>query len=78
MCFAAAGQQLPKLKWEPRSDWINVKSPPFHAVGDGAGDDTAALQAALDKLSERPGEANTVYLPAGTYRITKTIKVKQP
>jgi hypothetical protein len=35
------------------------------------------LQAAFDKLSEKSGEANTVYLPPGTYRISKTIAVKQ-
>jgi sialidase-1 len=71
-------RQLPSLAWEPRSDWINVMtdvSP--RAVGDGVADDTAALQAAFNKLSEKSGEANTIYLPPGTYRITRTITVKQ-
>ncbi len=67
--------QIPVLAWEQRSDWLNVKT--FGAKGDGEADDTAALQAALDKLSEKPGEPNTVYLPPGTYRITRTITVKQ-
>jgi hypothetical protein len=46
-CTSAA-RAIPELAWEPRSDWINVRtdvSP--RAVGDGAADDTAALQAAL-------------------------------
>ena len=48
-----------------------------HAAGNGVADDTAALQAALDRLSANPGEPNTIYLPAGTYRITRTLVVKQ-
>jgi hypothetical protein len=69
---------FPELNWEPRSDWINVRTGPApQAVGDGAADDTAALQAALDQLSANPGEPNTIYLPPGTYRITRTLVVKQ-
>src|SRR5574340_1192582 len=71
-------QELPDLNWIPRSDWISVRtslSPP--AVGNGVADDTPALQAALDQLGANPGEPNTVYLPPGTYRISKTLVVKQ-
>lgn len=51
---------------------INVKSPPYNARGNGAEDDTAELQAALDAqclLSESP----RVYFPPGTYRISDTL-----
>ena len=41
----------------------------YGAVGDGSTDDTAAIQAALDAGS------NTVYLPAGTYRVSDSIAV---
>jgi hypothetical protein len=61
---------IPSLNWQPRSDWINVKSnvSPV-AIGDGVADDTAALQAALNMTNI----GTTVYIPAGTYRITQTL-----
>ena len=66
---------LPRLNWEERSDWINVKTKVTpKAVGDGVADDTAALQAALDSLkSEGYANPNTIYLPPGVYRITRTL-----
>lgn len=72
-----AAMQIPELKWEQRSDWINVKTDVTPAAkGDGIADDTAALQAALDAVTGQygqPATRKTVYLPAGTYRITKTL-----
>lgn len=50
---------------------VNVKD--FGAVGDGAHDDTAAIQAAIDYASTN---AETVYIPCGKYKITSTIYVK--
>jgi len=64
--------QLPILNWEPRSDWVSVKS--LGAIGDGKADDTAAIQKALDGIKD----GSTVYLPAGTYRITKTLTLRGP
>lgn len=70
---AAPGRELPVLNWEQRSDWINVKTGVTpRAVGDGRADDTAAIQAALKAACES-GDRRTVYLPAGTYRITATL-----
>lgn len=47
----------------PRTvDWVNVKQ--RGATGDGATDDTAAIQAAITSLGSQGG---TVYLPAGSY-----------
>ena len=67
---------LPRLDWEERSDWINVKTKVTpKAVGDGVADDTAAIQAALDSLkSEGYAFPNTIYLPPGSYRITRTLR----
>ena len=45
----------------------------FQATGDGKADDTFAIQKALDALRDEKGQTRTVYLPAGTYRITRTL-----
>lgn len=67
--------KLPRLNWEERADWINVKTEVTpKAVGDGIADDTAALQAALDGLRDGYDTANTIYLPPGTYRIRRTLR----
>jgi len=81
-----AATQIPALQWEERSDWLNVKTDVTpSAVGDGKADDTAALQKALDRLAAtaREGAApspdgTTLYLPAGTYRITRTLSLTGP
>ncbi len=44
-------------------------------AGDGRGDDTAALQKALDTIQERPRHQGIVFLPSGTYKITRTLLV---
>jgi hypothetical protein len=44
------------------------------AKGDGAADDTDALQKALDAGSTRPTRA--IYLPSGVYRVTRSLIVK--
>ena len=51
------------------TNFANVKDQPFSAVGDGSTDDTAAIQAALDKIGSVGG--GTVYLPQGRYRVTR-------
>jgi hypothetical protein len=55
----------------PFPSWANLKTD-YGAVGDGATDDTAALQRALNDLGHA-GKAQVLYLPAGTYRITATL-----
>jgi sugar lactone lactonase YvrE len=69
-------EKLAALPALPRSDipdlpkvgqWADVRV--LGARGDGATDDTAALQAAIDRHP-------VVYLPAGRYRVTDTIRLK--
>jgi hypothetical protein len=64
---AASTADIPELRWEQRSDWLSVKA--AGAKGDGVADDTAAIQATLDKIQD----SVTVYFPPGTYRITQTL-----
>jgi len=45
-------------------DVVSVKD--FGAVGDGVTDDTAAIQAAINA-------ANTIYVPAGTYKVSASL-----
>jgi len=55
----------------PFPSWKDLKRD-FGAKGDGITNDTAALQNALNTL--QPNSTNHVlYIPAGTYRITKTL-----
>lgn len=52
---------------------INVRTE-FHAKGDGKSDDTDALQKALEAGSGNP--TRVVYIPNGTYRLTRGLVVK--
>ena len=62
---------IPELAWQERSDWINVKTAVTPPAKGGAADDTAAIQAALERIQD----AATIYFPPGTYRITQTLVV---
>ncbi len=48
---------------------VNVKSAPYNAVGDGIIDDTDAIQSAINNNE-------IVFIPAGLYRVSKTIDLK--
>jgi len=72
---------LPTLHWPkpPPSDWLNVATGCGDgiaaAVGDGIADDTGAIQACFDLINNESSAHHAVYLPAGTYRITATIRL---
>ncbi len=52
---------------------FNVKDETYGAVGDGSTNDTTAIQAAITACGTAGG--GTVYLPAGTYKVSSTLTV---
>ena len=44
----------------------------FSVRGDGNADDSAGIQAAIDKVQETTGEG-ILFIPEGRYRVTRTI-----
>ena len=76
---ASTAPLLPVLNWQQRSDWVNVKTDVRPAAfGDGVHDDTAAIQAALNRLDDNyVSQRKIVYFPPGTYRITKTLSLSK-
>ncbi len=53
---------------------VSLDDPAFGAVGNGVADDTAALQAAIDRVQETTVRG-VVLIPAGTYRVSRTLHV---
>jgi len=58
----------------PFSSWANVKTE-YGAVGDGRADDTAAIGKALLDVRRLDSPKRVLFFPAGTYRITATLRL---
>src|SRR3984957_13611029 len=67
-CFAAS--TYPTRLDDPAAVYLSGEA--FHAHADGKEDDSAAVQAAIDKLQATKGEG-VVFIPPGRYRISRTI-----
>jgi len=57
---------------DPAAIYLTPENFPVH--GDGIGDDSSALQLAIDKVASSTG-AGVLFISEGTYRLTKTIYV---
>jgi hypothetical protein len=58
---------------DPRAVYLDAAE--FGARGDGVADDSAALQAALDKAESATAHEGILFVPGGRYRVTRTIYV---
>jgi sugar lactone lactonase YvrE len=57
---------------DPAAIYLTPENFPVHA--DGIGDDSSALQQAIDKVASSTG-AGVLFIPEGMYRLTKTIYI---
>ena len=68
--FASASSVFTTRLDDPRAVYLTAQE--FGAHGDGIGDDTAAIQAAIDK-AEGSVREGIVFVPSGRYRLTHTV-----
>ena len=66
--FDLTGTELIDEKTDYHKFWYNVKA--YGATGDGATDDTAAIQEAIDAMEANLG--GVIYFPISNYRVTDT------
>jgi hypothetical protein len=75
----ASAQRSPRFALPDDPSVLNVRRD-FGARGDGKTDDTEALQRAIDASSGRDpkfrSKSNALFIPNGTYRLTKTLVVR--
>jgi sugar lactone lactonase YvrE len=70
--LSASESYYPAKLDDPAAVYLTKDDFPVHA--DGVTDDSAAIQAAIDKVEEEHGEG-ILFIPEGKYRITRTIYV---
>jgi hypothetical protein len=69
---SVTAQILPsgERRYPPTPSVVDVTQPPYNAKGDGSTDDTQALQLAIN---ENTGRHRLLYLPNGTYLVSRTL-----
>jgi len=65
--FNHPSSEIMTINADPNLGYINVKSPPYNAAGDGITDDTNAIQQALNDIGALGG--GIVFVPEGNYLI---------
>jgi sugar lactone lactonase YvrE len=68
--FASASSVFTTRLDDPKAVYLTAQE--FGVHGDGVGDDTAAIQAAIDK-AEGNAREGIVFVPAGRYRLARTV-----
>ncbi len=63
-----------RVPWS--SGFVNVKEFPYYAKGDGSGDDTLAIQKAINDLGKQGG--GRLYFPNGLYKVSSTTEHPLP
>jgi hypothetical protein len=61
-------KEIPRVPWDAPSQWVAPQK--FGAVAGDQGDDSEAIQQAIDS------GATTIYFPRGSYKISRTILVR--
>jgi len=78
MLAAGAAQAVPAVPAASVSAYpampVDPRAVVVRATGDGATDDSAAIQAALDQAANG-GQGGLVFLPSGRYRITRSLLI---
>ncbi|MFL6428861.1 MAG: glycosyl hydrolase family 28-related protein [Acidobacteriaceae bacterium] len=72
LALNASQSYYPAKLDDPAAVYLTKDNFPVHA--DGVSDDSAALQAAVDKVEDSHGEG-ILFIPEGKYRVTRTIYV---
>jgi hypothetical protein len=60
---------------QPFRSVVNVKAAPYNAKGDGVSDDWFAIQSAITAACLATNGGVSVYIPAGSYRLTNTLAI---
>ena len=71
LCVSASAQSVFTTRPDDPSA-IHLAAPEFPVRGDGTADDTAAIQAAIDKAGSS-FSGGLVFIPSGRYRLTRTV-----